>query len=163
MLFAAILMPIAFISGMPPEVHFPTPVAFAFTAILLSGGSIFLYAGIKRRGFETLVLSPDAVEYDTGPTVLPLPLMLWFGPMFLYGPRTFGGASMPPAHLVRKRYSLHAELLGPFTLDRVGARHRWRADNGADRVDLGNVLREPEREWLAEQLIRWQQSRKGAS
>jgi hypothetical protein len=42
-----------------------------------------------------------------------------------------------------------------FVLDRVGERQRLTFDRGADRVEIGADLREPEREWLFAVLHRW--------
>jgi hypothetical protein len=155
MIFAAIFMPITMLSE-PDEFAPPLEVAITFSAILLCLGSMLLYAGLKRRGKETLKLSHDAIEYDTGPSILLWPLMLWFGPMFLYGPQMFGGT--PPALFIRKRHNFPADSIGAFTLERVGERQRLRVDHGADRVEIGALLREPEREWLAAQLVKWQSS-----
>lgn len=83
--------------------------------------------------------------------------------MFLYGPQMFGGTPLPPAHLIRKRYNFPADSIGAFTLERVGERQRLRVDHGADRLEVGALLREPEREWLAEQLVKWQSSQENTS
>ncbi|HEX5271532.1 MAG TPA: serine/threonine-protein kinase, partial [Gemmataceae bacterium] len=48
--------------------------------------------------------------------------------------------------------------LGPVALKRVGGQLRLRYDFGADRVEIGRYLREPEKEWLAEVIKEWQKS-----
>ena len=45
--------------------------------------------------------------------------------------------------------------LGKFVLDRVGERQRLSIDRGADRIEIGAALREPEREWLFVALDDW--------
>ena len=45
--------------------------------------------------------------------------------------------------------------LGPIRLDRVGERQRLTIDVGAERIEIGRLLREPEREWLAGTLRAW--------
>ena len=45
--------------------------------------------------------------------------------------------------------------LGKFVLDRVGERQRLSFDRGADRIEIGATLREPEREWLFVALDEW--------
>jgi hypothetical protein len=42
-----------------------------------------------------------------------------------------------------------------FVLERVGERQRLCCDRGADRLEIGSSLREPEREWLHAVLQRW--------
>lgn len=45
--------------------------------------------------------------------------------------------------------------LGPVKLLRQPTRQRLTVDHGADRIEIGACLREPEREWLAKVLRRW--------
>jgi hypothetical protein len=40
-------------------------------------------------------------------------------------------------------------------LDTVEARQRLTFDRGADRIEVGEYLREPEREWLYQVLSSW--------
>lgn len=49
-------------------------------------------------------------------------------------------------------------LASGFTLDRVGERQRLFFDHGANRIEIGKVLNEPEREWLRELLEKWRLS-----
>ena len=60
--------------------------------------------------------------------------------------------------MFRKRHRIDRNTIGPFVLERVGARQRLRVDNGAERIEIGHLLQEPEREWLAENLISQTQS-----
>jgi hypothetical protein len=45
--------------------------------------------------------------------------------------------------------------LGTFVLDRVGERQRLYFDLGAERIEIGSCLGEPDREWLYATLERW--------
>ncbi len=45
--------------------------------------------------------------------------------------------------------------LEEFVLDRAGERQRLTFDVGADRIEIGAFLREPEREWLFLVLEEW--------
>lgn len=155
MLFAAVAMPTIILSGLDPDGQPPLRDALIFGAVLLCGGGVLLYSGLHIRGRESLRFSDTEIEYDTGPSVLPMPLMLWFGPMFLFGPQMMGGTAMMPTHLFRKRYTQSTDRISQFVLERVGERQRLRVDLGADRIEIGNLLREPEREWLASQLEGW--------
>jgi hypothetical protein len=48
--------------------------------------------------------------------------------------------------------------LGEIVIERVTGQLRLRYDVGADRIEIGRYLREPEKEWLAEVLKEWQKS-----
>jgi hypothetical protein len=50
------------------------------------------------------------------------------------------------------------EQVTNIKLDRWGARQCLTFDRGADRFEIGESLREPEREWLHELLLSWKQS-----
>ena len=162
MLFAAVAMPIMIVTGLDPEGQPPLRDALIFGAILLCGSGFLLYFGLRIRGGESITLDANTIKYDTGPSVLPMPLMLWFGPMFLFGPQMMGGTTMTPTHLIRKRHTQSIDRISQFVLERVGERQRLRVDFGADRIEIGNLLREPEREWLAEQLEKWHASHTGS-
>jgi hypothetical protein len=53
----------------------------------------------------------------------------------------------------------HKDEIGRIILEKDGQR-RLRYDFGADRIEIGRYLREPEREWLAQVLQEWQRSGK---
>jgi serine/threonine protein kinase len=48
--------------------------------------------------------------------------------------------------------------LGEIVIERLGNQLRIRYDFGADRIEIGRYLREPEKEWLADVIIEWQKS-----
>lgn len=53
--------------------------------------------------------------------------------------------------------SLPRRELPPLDLSWAGGRQRLSFDFGADRIEIGRYLREPDREWLAEVIGNWQQ------
>ena len=55
----------------------------------------------------------------------------------------------------RKPVDVSKNDLKAFSLDRVGERQRLAFDSGADRIEIGSALREPEREWLFRVLEAW--------
>ena len=55
----------------------------------------------------------------------------------------------------RKTYEFAKSECPEFVLEGVGDDQRLRFDDGADSVVIGDCLREPEREWLAEILKAW--------
>lgn len=48
--------------------------------------------------------------------------------------------------------------LGEIALERVGEKLRLRYDVGADRIEIGRHMREPEKEWLADAIREWQKT-----
>lgn len=59
-----------------------------------------------------------------------------------------------PAYSENK-YIVPKKDLGKIRLERVGERQRLTFDYGAERVEVGFFLKEPEREWLFEVLKQW--------
>ena len=58
----------------------------------------------------------------------------------------------------RKVIELAKNEFGRVVLDRAGERQRLYFDHCADRGEMGESLREPEREWLATVIQQWQDS-----
>lgn len=93
---------------------------------------------------------------------------------FRYDPGSFPiGMLMNPATAMRyqnpfyafnlffrtwKRIELSKADVGQIKLERIGERQRLYFDHGADRIEIGENLREPEREWLAAIIQHWQNS-----
>jgi hypothetical protein len=91
---------------------------------------------------ESVRLEADVLRYDPGrPAFNPVRQRGRRG--YPAAPRRSPAATVPRAD-IRK-----------FVLDRVGGRQRLSLDGGADRVEVGAGLREPEREWLYAVLRRW--------
>ena len=55
----------------------------------------------------------------------------------------------------RRRAEIIRQVASEPRLERVGERLRLGIDHGADRTEIGEVLREPEKEWLAGVLRDW--------
>ena len=55
----------------------------------------------------------------------------------------------------RRRYRVAKKDLGEIRIDRVGERQRLSFDYGAERIEVGAYLKEPEREWLFAVLKSW--------
>lgn len=55
----------------------------------------------------------------------------------------------------RGRYELPKSEIGEIRLERVGERQRLTVDHGAERIEIGRFLEEPDREWLHEFLKNW--------
>jgi hypothetical protein len=51
---------------------------------------------------------------------------------------------------------LPKEELGQIVAERAAGQLRLRYDVGADRIEMGRYLSEPEKEWLAEVIRDWQ-------
>lgn len=154
MLMQAMVMLLIFRFG---EENDLTPELMAGICLFLgAAGTTLLWTGLMRRGIETLELHPDSVVYDNGPSVMPLPLMWFFGFPFLLGPQFYAGNTAPMPHFWRKKRTLPLDSIGQFTRERVGERQRLRVDQGRERIEIGVLLSEPEREWLARELVTWQ-------
>jgi hypothetical protein len=96
---------------------------------------------------EVFVLAPYRLEHDPGEAA--------FDP-FLY----FREQYRSPAaawKMLRKPKVTRAdrESVGEIKLVTTGERQRLTFDVGANRVEVGRHLREPEREWLADVLAAW--------
>ena len=67
--------------------------------------------------------------------------------------RFFSGVQPP-----KDRYTILKREIGAVRLERVGERQRLTIDHGAERIEIGAFLREPEREWLYEVLKQWKEN-----
>ncbi len=121
-------------------------------------GLYLLWGGLRRGRPQRVVLDRTTFRYDTGSPTLPVPLGWFFCPMLMHGSSWFGGGGSDNSLCMsRKRYEIPTAQLAEFKLDRVGERQRLTVDYGADRIEIGAGLREPEREWLAGTLQAFQQ------
>lgn len=55
---------------------------------------------------------------------------------------------------MRRVYELGDLELATLKLDGEGDRQRLRYDSGAERIEIGFVLSEPEREWLHQEITK---------
>lgn len=155
MLIQAVAMPIMFFTNIPNDLD---KIPLALACIFLTAiGATLAWSGYSRRGCEVVELQADGLTYDNGPTVMPLPVMLFFGMQYMLIPTWTAGDSAPMPHFRRRRRSFSRESIGAVTLDRIGVRQRLRFDCGRDRIEIGFRLSEPEREWLFQEIVRWQQ------
>ena len=92
---------------------------------------------------ERLTLDPRSLQYEPGTE-----------------PIAFGRdtKTIDPLMLLRPKRAAQAarKEIGEIKLDRVGERQRLTVDIGAKRVEIGEYLEEPEREWLLSVLQSWQ-------
>ena len=97
------------------------------------------YQLVRPRRPERLIFREEALVHDPG-----TPEHEWmqrrFDPSFWAWP---------------KPRTIDRAQIEAIALERVGERQRLTLDVGADRIEVGKPLREPEREWLAEVLRSW--------
>lgn len=103
---------------------------------------------------ESVTLSEDVLVHDPGSSSVDAVHRYGIRPYQRSWPQ--GGWGPPPTRN-RKRVAVLKDDLGKFVLDRVGERQRLSFDRGADRIEIGESLREPEREWLWRVLEGWRQ------
>lgn len=60
-----------------------------------------------------------------------------------------------------KRVIIARRDMPEAVLDWAGDRQRLSFDHGADRIEIGKSLREPDREWLAQVIDDWRRDRRG--
>lgn len=94
---------------------------------------------------ESVTLGLDHFGYDPGHS--PTDIFMRYGRGSWY--------NREPTRRLRKPIAVAKSELGKFLLDRVGERQRLSFDRGAERVEIGASLGEPEREWLHATLERW--------
>ena len=134
----------------------PPPRGFLIT--WLTGwvvGGVFVcylsYRILRPIGFESVTLTVDRFCHDQGP---PSPLLL-MNPWFAY-------RHADPFEAFRKFFGKRRVVdvakteLGRVVFEQSGSRQRLYYDQGADRIEIAEYLREPEREWLAEVIADWQ-------
>jgi hypothetical protein len=127
-----------------------------FLATWLAGwtlGGIFaismLYFLLRPPHPESICLKHDSFHYDSG-TFPVITFFTWYA-MHHARPNDPFNAIFKR----RQRIEIAKKNLGSIVLERIGERQRLYFDNGADRVEIGEFLREPEREWLAEVINAW--------
>jgi hypothetical protein len=128
-----------------------------FLAFWLAGWTLggafacaMLYLLLRPQKPEAVTLGRNRFSYDTGSC--PVNFM---NPWYMMHKKQ---TVMNPISMVfqkRKTYE-YARAEGPeFVLEGMGDDQRLRFDDGADRVVIGESLKEPEREWLAGILTDW--------
>jgi hypothetical protein len=105
-----------------------------------------LYGLLRPPRPESLTLRLNELIYDPG-RLLPTADRV-------HGAKLSASGSGFPRRSARPR-TIAREELGPIWLGREDGRQRLTIDVGAERIEIGPLLREPEREWLAEILRAW--------
>ena len=99
---------------------------------------------------ESITLKHDSFHYDSGTS----PAIAFFNPWYAmrhsHPNEAFGGMFRR-----RRQIEITKKDLGNVVLERIGERQRLYFDHGADRIEIGEHLREPEREWLADVIKAW--------
>jgi hypothetical protein len=98
----------------------------------------------RRSRPESITLGPDYFRHDPGQAG-----GVWAS---VDAHRNHGMGAGPRAVEIPKGE------LGEIVIERVGGQLRLRYDVGADRVEIGRYLREPEKEWLAKVIREWQKA-----
>ena len=127
-----------------------TPNLFlaAWLGLWTIGGIMAMYTLwnlVRPARPESIWLGAGALRYDPG----------WI-PRNLSRHNPFFDFVNPPAKpSISRPMEVSRSALTGFILDRAGDRQRLYFDRGADRVEIGATLREPEREWLFAVLRKW--------
>lgn len=157
-----VIAPLMFLKNGPVQVPpngFPGPVnpnnfmAIWLAGWIVSGVLVFtLLLHVLRPGKpESITLARDFFRHNPGK----IPIAVVFvAPFVLAAP---GNPFEPFTRMWRRRKTIEIGKgeLGPFVLMRVGERQRLSFDHGADRIEIGEGLREPDREWLAAVIQDW--------
>jgi len=119
----------------------------------LSAGTI-LYLIVRPGRVERVSLRRTQFFHDPGS----IPVGILLSPAYMLKNLTLMNPFFPFNQMFsnRKPIELDKQQLGPVKLERVGERQRLCFDHGADRIEIGENLREPEREWLAAVIQNWQ-------
>jgi hypothetical protein len=109
-----------------------------------------LWSLLRPSRPESVTLGFDSLRYDSGTSTWPMTAQQheW---------RRHGASPESRLSVRGKPITVSRSELTGFTLDRIGERQRLTFDHGAERIEIGACLREPEREWLHAVLQRWLQ------
>jgi hypothetical protein len=100
---------------------------------------------LRRSRPESLTFGADELVYDPGTQ------FVTSNPWQVRNTRAAPRLSFPGA----KVRTIPRECFKTLRLERIGDGQRLTVDMGADRVEIGAGLREPEREWLEKLLREW--------
>jgi hypothetical protein len=117
----------------------------------IGGGAAIwsLWTVLRPSRPESVTLGADEFEYDPGtPPVTCFQKNGW-------GPWPNRNLGQWPSRRIKKAIAVPKCELGKFVLDRIGERQRLSFDRGAERIEIGACLGEPEREWLHAVLEGW--------
>lgn len=103
-----------------------------------------IYRLIRPARPERISLDSLQLEHDPGSA-----------PLGLSGSRRTQQRNALDVFKSRRKQTFARKGIGEIRLDRVGERQRLSFDYGAQRIEVGEFLEEPEREWLFAALKAW--------
>lgn len=131
-----------------PESKAPELFLLFWLGAWIAGGAmaIFMLAWLFRPARdERLLIYHDRLVHHPGSVA--------------FNPFSWGASDQRPlwseAFKRRRRSEIMRQVAGEPRLERIGEHLRLSIDHGADRTEIGEFLREPEKEWLAGVLREW--------
>jgi hypothetical protein len=122
--------------------------------MLFAGGMAFSLLRPQRP--ESIKLGMQSLTYDTGSARA---AFMVNSAHYMHQQAAQGARNpMKPLFMKRKVYEFARSECPEFVLEGLGDQQRLRFDVGADRVLIGETLKEPEREWLAHVLQAWREA-----
>ncbi|HBN77748.1 MAG TPA: hypothetical protein DD473_18455 [Planctomycetaceae bacterium] len=112
---------------------------------------IFLlaYLFLKKNRLEKIAFKEQKLIFQEGKGPISFVNFHWMGKKrHNFNPISFVFSKV-------KSYSFNRSDVDRIVLEGFGQQQRLRFDDGAIRVEIGEYLREPEREWLFEQIQQW--------
>jgi hypothetical protein len=124
----------------------PPSLVFLLAVLTVGGGLAVwtLWAVIRPTRPESVRLEAEVLRYDPGR-----------GPYDPWRRSRLPVWGHPPAPPPAPAATVARSDIGGFVLEQVGGRRRLCLARGADRLEIGAGLREPDREWLFAVLRRW--------
>jgi hypothetical protein len=110
---------------------------------------VMAYLLLRPQVPESIKLMHDQLIYDTGSTSMNM------NPYHMMKKKHLEMNPFSMLYQKRKTYALSKFECPEFILDGLADDQRLRFDLGADRIIIGETLKEPEREWLHEVLKEW--------
>lgn len=124
-----------------------------FRMVFLSGSALVwlfwifvLYLLLRPPRPEVVRLTATRFQYDPGRLPFAYPHLIYDSPWVQLA---------DPLRYRRKRVDILKSELETLTLDHFGGRQRLYFHSGPDRVEIGEHLRDPDREWLAATINAW--------
>ncbi len=109
-----------------------------------------LYNLLRPQRPESITLKHYSFYYDSGSSFT----TSLFNPA--YGlRRAHSNEALSGLFKRRQQIEIAKSSFSDVVLERTGERQRLYFDHGADRIEIGMTLREPEREWLAGVIEQW--------
>ncbi|WP_146503847.1 DUF2244 domain-containing protein [Rubinisphaera italica] len=107
------------------------------------------YLFLKRNRLENIAFSEQQLIFQDGKGPISVVNFHWLGKKrHNFNPISFVFSKA-------KSYSFNRSDVDRIILEGFGQQQRLRFDDGAIRVEIGEYLREPEREWLFEEIQQW--------